>query len=177
MKLMGCIILTCLCLQTGAIFPVRIFYADLSLFPQSLLKLEEILQHSVEPLSVRVHEFEDVASFIRETGAPYWIKGFTNHQGIFIQSRHLLRNQFDGVLEHELLHWTLKQIMEMPAWMEEGLVCWVTGELDHVKHIPPMDDIENRSIQDLQNPWEMTAYSLGAMYRVQYLFGRKEEAP
>ncbi len=169
-------------LLTGApmhatVFSFVVYYTDITQFPDSHAKLESILQEPVSPIQARIHEYEDTSAFMRATGAPYWIRGFTNHSGIYIQSRHLLRNQYDRTLEHELLHWTIKHHTSMPAWMEEGLVCWVTGELDPYTHITPMESIELRSIQELQNPWEMIAFSLGAMKMVQSIFGYKEDVP
>ncbi len=105
------------------VFSLLVYYTDITQFPDSHAKLESIFRESVQPVRAKIHEYQDVSAFMQATGAPYWIRGFTNHSGIYLQSRHLLRNQYDPTLEHEWLHWTIKHYSSMPPWMEEGLVC------------------------------------------------------
>ena len=145
-------------------------------FPHRVKELESILGMAVEESFVAVREFSSVASFTRETGAPYWVRGFTNANGICLQSRHLLgESVYRNLLEHELLHWTIRRLADFPLWFEEGIVCLITGELSGYRGIPVMKNVEAVDPLTLKNPWEMVSYSLGCVETVKEILYKHTE--
>ncbi len=136
-------------------------------FPNRVKELETVLGMNIEESVALVREYASVAAFSRETGAPYWIRGFTNAHRICLQSRHLLgESVYRKLLEHELLHWTIRRHASFPLWFEEGLVCMITDELSEYQGIPVMENVESVDPITLKNPWEMVSYSLGCIEKV-----------
>lgn len=145
-------------------------------FPNRVKELETILGMTIEESVVVVKEFSSVEAFTRETGAPYWIRGFTNAYRICLQSRHLLgESVYRSLLEHELLHWTIRRQAAFPLWFEEGVVCLITGELSGYRDIPVMKNVESVDPITLKNPWEMVSYSLGCLEKVKEIVQKQTE--
>jgi len=127
--------------------------------------LENIMNQDFDSPAVICYEFENLSEFINETGAPFFIKGFSNENGIFIQSRNLLGVEFEQTLLHELMNVTLKNNLNIPPWFEEGVIIYITDELSGSK-ITPMKDVEHFTPSEADNNWELTSYSLGCLKKV-----------
>lgn len=155
---------------------VRTYQTSLKMeFPADFRKIDTLLSIKAEDKQVMIREYSSVEEFTSETAAAYWIRGFTNAAGIFLQSRYLLGEvTFSNVLEHELLHWTLRQNATFPSWFEEGVVCVITNELADYEgfstpalaRLPVMANVEEVAMNTLQNPWEMISFSLGCVKKV-----------
>jgi hypothetical protein len=145
-------------------------------FPHRIERLVLLLGSLIQEVEVSVYEYDSVEEFTRVTGAPYWIRGFTNISGIYLQSRYLLGEEtFRKTLEHELLHWTIKHHATFPLWFEEGIVCLITEELTGYKGIPAMKEVENVEVTTLENPWEMISFSLGCVNKVKEIMNIETE--
>jgi len=140
----------------------------------SFERLEKILEMDLNPVEANVMVFDNIKEFCSYTGAPYWIKGFTNLSGIYIQSKSLLNNEYKKTVLHELLHWTIKNNCSLPQWYEEGLVCIVTGETENIKSIKPMENPEGFTTVNAENDWDLLSYELGCVKKVKKIIGEVE---
>jgi len=147
---------------------------DLKSYSKSVFKrLETVMNQKFDSPLVTCVEYDSLSEFINETGAPFFIKGFSNENGIFIQSRSLLGAQFEKTLLHELMHFTLKANVNIPRWFEEGLICHITDELAGSR-IAPMEDVESFVPSEAGNNWELTSYSLGCLKKVREILELEE---
>ena len=132
-------------------------------------RLSEFVGFQIESVSAKVYEYDQLNEFTRVTGAPFFISAFSNNQGIYIQSRHLLGNRFQPAIIHELIHFTIKNQYPVPAWFEEGLVCLITQEFSDVHDIDPMIDVADFDIRNAKSNWELVSYCLGCIVKVKEL--------
>jgi len=129
-------------------------------------RLCEITDFIFNNQSFRIYEYDNLQEFSHESGGRFFIKGFTNSSGTFIQSRNLLRGDFNGTLIHELLHALIKSQYPVPPWFEEGLVCIVTDEFADTTDIPVMKDVKSFETNQAASNWEITSYCLGCIREV-----------
>ncbi|HPE67930.1 MAG TPA: hypothetical protein P5560_02385 [Thermotogota bacterium] len=135
-------------------------------YPALFAELQGWVEFPLVSLPAPVFEFASISEFTRSCGAPYWLRAFTNRRGIFIQSRHLLRNTFDTALLHELLHWTLQCSASLPPWFEEGLVCLCTGEFSTPPPVNPIRDVQHFDLHDAMDQPTSLAYSYSCFLEV-----------
>jgi stage II sporulation protein D len=81
---------------------------------------------------IRVETWDTTEEFIRATGEPGWVGGSSDGNSIFLQPLGTLaaRRILDATLRHELAHVAVHRARAagVPAWFEEGLVLWLSGE-------------------------------------------------
>jgi len=164
------IIITGFCFSFGVAYQLDLK----TLSPEIFERLESYLQIPLKSIPAVIHEYKDLRDFTKSTKAPYWIKGFTNSSGIYLQSRYLIGNDFENTLLHELIHWTMQINSNLPGWFEEGIVGILTGEFENVKGIEPMKEVDTFLISKAQNPWELTSYCLGCIEAVKKILGLSE---
>ena len=104
---------------------------------QALGQLENwrrILAEQADPGKgrIRVETWDTTEEFIRVTGEPGWVGGSSDGNSIFLQPLGTLaaRRILDATLRHELTHVAVHRARArgVPAWFEEGLVLWLSGE-------------------------------------------------
>lgn len=159
------------------LFLVTVFFISGFSFKQYSLNLKSydqaayrelcgLIEDDVKPVEANIYVFENIREFCGRTGAPYWIKGFTNNNGIYVQSPSLLGVSYSKTVLHELLHWTIRRNLTLPEWYEEGLVCIITGETEGVESVPVMKNPEQFDTGEAQNDWQLLSYELGCVEKV-----------
>lgn len=121
------------------------------------------------PNRVTVIEADNLTEFMNLSHAPFYIAGATINDVIYIQNRKYLLKRFLKTLKHEIFHVILHRL-NLPYWLEEGLVCELTGEWKG-KSRRIMLEVENINPWDLKNQRELENYSYSCWIKAKKIFG------
>ena len=124
--------------------------------------LQSLTGESVKTTAVNVYACSSTAEFSHLSGLPAWVLAGSRDGMIYLQPLSLMKNR-DRTIAHELGHIFLSDY-ELPYWLEEGLVCVITGEWFGFKGTI-MEDFESKTLSDL-NRSDYVAYSRTAWIRV-----------
>ena len=84
------------------------------------------------PPKVRVETWGRTVDFILATGKPGWVAGTNDGKSVFVQPLGVLaaKGILSATLRHELAHLAIHRLCApgVPAWFEEGLALYLTGE-------------------------------------------------
>ncbi len=126
------------------------------------------------PAVVRVRAYESTAEFMRATGRPGWAAASSGSETIQLQPLSTLDRKgiLRKTLRHELYHVALHPLRapQVPAWFEEGLVEFLTGERLPVprQRRDPGADLERMLSSPRSEPEMRSAYAW-ALDRVKQL--------
>ncbi len=167
------IILFCvLLLFITGVYGMTSYSIDLkSLSEYHFNRLCDVAKYDFKNLTFRIYEYDNLFEFRKKSGGSFYIKGFTNSRGTFIQSKNLLKEEYTGTLIHELLHALIKSQYPVPPWFEEGIVCLVTEEFSNISGIPEMENIESFKTNLAESNWQLISYCLGCVKRVKEITG------
>ncbi|MDK2952581.1 MAG: hypothetical protein PWQ77_2246 [Kosmotogales bacterium] len=115
-------------------------------FPLSAEKIQKITGIPVSDELIKVYTCSSTAEFTEISGSPYWVLASYKEKRIYLQPASLIPN-ITRTISHELSHSYFKQF-KFPYWIEEGLVCIITGEW-RGKSLDKLDKIEQVEISDL----------------------------
>lgn len=93
-----------------------------------LKKICHLLQVELDT-NVLIIECKSLEEFHTLTGKPYSIAAVYSKGVIWTQPFTILRSKglLEEILTHELLHHVLSLNFDLPAWMQEGLILYLTG--------------------------------------------------
>jgi len=95
-------------------------------------RIELVAHAEILPTRIAVETWGSVEEFIRATGEPGWKAASSDGQSISLQPLELLARKriLNQTLRHELTHLVVHRLRAkgVPAWYEEGLVLYLTGE-------------------------------------------------
>ncbi|WP_154654501.1 hypothetical protein [Pseudothermotoga elfii] len=96
-----------------------------------LFKIEKVAEFIKVPaeFDVIIYESENLAEFHQLSNRPYHVAAVYKNGMIITQPFYILKQKglLEEVLFHEILHSILKKNFQLPAWIEEGFILFITG--------------------------------------------------
>ncbi len=109
-------------------------------------KIENITGINISQSQIKVYVCSSTAEFTELSGSPYWVLASYSYGKIYLQPTTIIPN-LQMTIIHELSHSFFSQF-NFPYWLEEGLVCIITGEWIGEKYdlMENLEDIEFNSL-------------------------------